>query len=46
MSAGSRLIWFIGPLLVAVAAILGGAMRDAGTTAPAEAPAEAKAAQG
>jgi enoyl-CoA hydratase/carnithine racemase len=29
----ARLIWFIGPLLVAVAAILGGALRDAGTTA-------------
>lgn len=42
----ARLIWFIGPLLVAVAAILGSALRDAGTTAPEPQPAAAAAAQG
>jgi len=42
----ARLIWFVGPLLVAVAAILGGALRDAGTTAPEPPPAEGKAPQG
>lgn len=42
----ARLVWFIGPLLVAVAAILGSALRDAGTTAPEPQPAAAAAAQG
>ena len=42
----ARLIWFVGPLLVAVAAILGSALRDAGTTAPEPQPAAAAAAQG
>lgn len=42
----ARLIWFIGPLLVALAALLGGALRDAGTTAPEAQPATAEAPQG
>lgn len=40
----ARLVWFAGPLLVALAALLGSALREAGTTAP-EPPAAA-AAQG
>lgn len=37
----ARLVWFAGPLLVALAALLGSALREAGTTAPEPPPAAA-----